>query len=187
MSSFFSSIKPVRSKAALLYLALAAEALFCCAAQATTVQHWQLRDLVHSDGEQGVFFVQSNRTMRYDTKTGIVSLPRLFSRQRTFLSLLADNAYGISCIGGLRKLLVKRLISQPRAYDHMEGAPRLPKIAKVMTRACVSAVRGGATAGLCSHSHDSRLWLPGSWRPEQLCELRPLPCCLLSVHLIQAL
>ncbi|CAL8471302.1 g10844 [Coccomyxa elongata] len=40
-------------------------------AQTTTVQHWQLRDLVHADGEHGVFFAQSNRTMRYDIKTGM--------------------------------------------------------------------------------------------------------------------
>lgn len=55
-----------------MFIILPAE-FICCAAQATTVQHWQLRDLVHADGEHGVFFVQSNRTMRYDTKSGIVS------------------------------------------------------------------------------------------------------------------
>ena len=40
--------------------------------QSTTIQHWQLRDLVHAHGEQDLFFVRDNRTLQLDVAAGSV-------------------------------------------------------------------------------------------------------------------
>ena len=47
----------------------------CHAAQANTVQHWQLRDLIHvPDASGSLYFVRGGATRRLHTKTGEVNV-----------------------------------------------------------------------------------------------------------------
>ena len=111
--------------------------------QCTTIQHWQLRDLIHAHDERALFCVDQNRTLQYDTVTNTVC---------------AMKSQG----SGFNSTKVVCCMSWPwvtALHSHHDFL-------------LLVAVPRGADAHLCADRHDGRARLRGRRRPEQLCALR---------------
>ena len=104
----------------------------CCAAQPTTIQHWQLRDLVaSSDNSSEVYCVNGEKVVLYDTITQESKTVQQLNYQPTSMTV----AHGFLATGGTKSEVRARHLDRlslrllQRGGSLVAGTPALPVFA----------------------------------------------------------